>query len=151
MKPTIRPGDKVTADMSAYADTSPKRWDIVVFHPVDERYKDALWAMRVVGLPGERITFAPGGSILIDDKALQQPAEISSIEYSLPSHDPFSVVPDATRAPIPHSCGQLLRPWRQCSRGQRQPLLGSFAKKEYCWQSLAKMKSPNQAMERTAR
>jgi signal peptidase I len=92
MKPTIQPGDKVTADLSAYADRSPKHWDIVV-RPVDERYKDALWAMRVVGLPGERVTFAPGGSILIDDKALQQPAEIASVDYSLPSSAPFSLGP----------------------------------------------------------
>jgi signal peptidase I len=93
MKPTIQPGDTVTADMSAYAYRSPNRWDVVVFRPVDERYKDALWAMRVVGLPGERVTFAPGGNILIDDKAPQQPAQIASIEYSLPSHDPFSIGP----------------------------------------------------------
>jgi signal peptidase I len=56
--------------------------------------------MRVVGLPGERVTFNPGGNILIDDKALQQPAQIASIEYSLPSHDPFSVGPVPLAHPL---------------------------------------------------
>jgi signal peptidase I len=100
MKPTIQRGDKVTADMWAYFGRSPKRWDIVMFHPVDERYKDAIWAMRVVGLPNERVTFAPDGGILIDDKMLQQPTAIASVRYSLPSDGPFSVGPTPLAHPF---------------------------------------------------
>ncbi len=73
MKPTIQPGERVTIDMSAYRFHAPRRWDVVAFHPADERYKRDLWLMRVVGLPSERITYAADGNILIDDKAPEQP------------------------------------------------------------------------------
>jgi Signal peptidase, peptidase S26 len=41
-----------------------RRWDVVVFHPVSEQYRDALWAMRVVGLPGERVSFTDGHVVI---------------------------------------------------------------------------------------
>ena len=103
MKPTIQPGDHITVDMFAYRFQSPSRWDVVAFHPVDDRNKDDLWVMRIVGLPGERITYAPRiaglsdgrityvprGNILIDDKAPEQPAQIRGVEYTLGYQTPF--------------------------------------------------------------
>jgi signal peptidase I len=103
MKPTIQPGDRITVDMSAYRIRPPRRWDVVAFHPVDDRYKDNLWVMRIVGLPGERIayapriaalsdgriTYVPRGNILIDDKAPEQPAQIRGVEYTLGYQTPF--------------------------------------------------------------
>jgi len=100
MKPTIQPDDHITVDMSAYRFHSPSRWDVVAFHPIDERYKDDMWIMRIVGLPSERITYARGGNILIDDKAPEQPAQIRSIEYTLGYQSPFDIHPVPLAHPL---------------------------------------------------
>jgi signal peptidase I len=118
MKPTIQPGDHITVDMLAYRFHSPSRCDVVAFHPVDNRNKGDLWVMRIVGLPGERITYAPRiaglsdgrinyvprGNILIDDKAPEQPAQIGDIEYTLGDQTSFvnshpGVLADPLRLP----------------------------------------------------
>lgn len=100
MKPSIQPEEHITVDMSAYRFRSPRRWDVVVFHPKDERYKDDLWVMRVVGLPGERITHARGGNILVDDKAPEQPPQIRQIEYKLSYQSPFDIQPVPLAHPL---------------------------------------------------
>jgi signal peptidase I len=100
MKPTIQPDDHITVDMSAYRFHLPRRWDVVAFHPIDERYKDDLWVMRIVGLPGERISYTGGGNILIDDKAPEQPAQIRSIEYMLGNQSPFDIHPVPLAHPL---------------------------------------------------
>jgi signal peptidase I len=89
MKPTIQPGDKIISNMWAYSLHPPRRWDVVVFHPPIEQDKDDLWVMRVVGLPGERVTFSSDGGILINDAAPKQPAQIATIEFTLTKADPL--------------------------------------------------------------
>jgi signal peptidase I len=81
MKPTIRSGDKITVDFSAYRFGSPRRWDIVAFHPIDEHHKDDVWFMRIVGLPGEKISFSDGGQITINNMPARAPSAISSVQF----------------------------------------------------------------------
>jgi signal peptidase I len=100
MKPTIQPGERITVDMFAYRIRSPRRWDVVAFHPTDQRYKDDVWFMRVVGLPGERVSYASGGNILIDDKAPGKPSGIRSIEYTLGYQSPFDIHPVPLAHPL---------------------------------------------------
>jgi signal peptidase I len=76
MTPTIKAGDRVTVDLSAYDTSIPRRGDIVVFRrppaencggaPVPDLVK------RVIGLPGNTIS-ARGGKVYIDGKELPEP------------------------------------------------------------------------------
>ena len=81
MEPTIHLNEKVTYDPSAYASRAPQRWDVVVLHPLNATDKNMTWAVRVVGLPGEKISFSPGGDILVGGAALQRPAQVASIKF----------------------------------------------------------------------
>jgi signal peptidase I len=56
--------------------------------------------MRVVGLPGERVNYASGGNILIDDKAPEKPLGILQIEYKFPYQSPFDIHPVPLAHPL---------------------------------------------------
>ena len=65
----------------AYKKASPQRWDIIVFHPPAAATREAtVWPLRVVGLPGERISIESDG-IHIDGKLVRQPDSIRDIRY----------------------------------------------------------------------
>lgn len=94
MSPTIRKGEIVYLDTSAYASATPKRWDVIVFtHPENQ----TLWCARVVGLPGEIISIDSNG-ISIGGSRQSQPDAIKAIQYvpSVPGisaviHYPYTV------------------------------------------------------------
>src|SRR6266851_9441151 len=81
MNPTIRPGDKIVANMLAYSFHGPRRWDIVLFHPKESQNKDDLLTMRVVGLAGEKISFSDEGRIVINDQRVRVPSAITSVQF----------------------------------------------------------------------
>lgn len=54
----LRQGDRVMVDRTRYVWGPPRRWDVVVLHPVDRPEK--LSVKRVVGLPGEQVEFRHG-------------------------------------------------------------------------------------------
>ena len=87
--------------MSAYSHRAPQRWDIALFDPPPSTGQCQIWVMRVIGLPGERVSFNPDGGLLINDQSLNPPSEISSIRWQLPDADapsishPFTVPPDS--------------------------------------------------------
>jgi len=87
MEPTIMADEVVSVDMNAYRDSTPQRWDIVVFKPPIHASSAAaseeemgIWMFRIVGLPGESISFDNSG-IQIDGKHIEQPHGMN-IEYS---------------------------------------------------------------------
>lgn len=62
MEPTIPKGSIVRADMRAYDTDTPKRFDLVVFHPPQEAsnatgndQSDVIYCKRVLGLSEEKI------------------------------------------------------------------------------------------------
>ena len=58
MTPSLRPGDQVLVDLSAYGEVEPARGDLVVFsNPRADGRHDIK---RVIGLPGERVVMAEG-------------------------------------------------------------------------------------------
>ncbi len=68
---------------------TPQRWDLIVFqYPEDP---SALYVMRLVGLPGEKIHIQDG-YVWADGKRLTPPASIQGIEYL--SDLPVSYGPD---------------------------------------------------------
>lgn len=58
MEPTIRLGEVVELDSSAYVDRLPNRGDLVAFH--SPQHGERVWILRVVGLPGETLDTADG-------------------------------------------------------------------------------------------
>ena len=70
MTRTLRPGDQVLVNLTAYGEVEPARGDIVVFSAprTDGRHD----IKRVVGLPGERVVMAEG-VLYIDDSQIAEP------------------------------------------------------------------------------
>ena len=101
MEPTIKHGDLVDADMSAYASAAPQRWDVVVFEsPTGE----GDWVSRVVGLPGETIDIADGAVTINGvaqtppDTAIRyakEPLAKAALPYVIPS-DAYFLLGDNT-------------------------------------------------------
>lgn len=90
MLPTIRPGEVLEVETNAYYLSKPKRWDVVAFDG-PSTHKD-IWFFRVVGLPGETVSFNDDG-VLINGKKLDMPPALSAIKYQLtsperPAHAP---------------------------------------------------------------
>src|SRR3954468_21648813 len=78
MAPTIAAGEKIVVDYSAYAFAKPQRWDVVAFeYPKDT---NQVWVMRVIGLPGETVSFATGG-VTINNASLVMPGYLSNVTY----------------------------------------------------------------------
>lgn len=59
MEPTLYAGEEIYLDRIIYQFTSPKRGDVIVFHPNGNR-NIHLYVKRVVGLPGETIQIKQG-------------------------------------------------------------------------------------------
>jgi signal peptidase I len=99
MKPTIQSGDKVSVTWSTWFSRRPKRWDIVVFHPPIAAHKSELWVMRVVGLPGERVSFSPDGNVLIDGKPLASLRGAPNLRYAAPDANNSTSTPPQINYP----------------------------------------------------
>jgi signal peptidase I len=78
MAPTIKPGEMIQIDYTAYMLATPKRWDVVAFEPLAST--NALYCMRVVGLPSESVGFASGG-ISVNGQPLALPLYLSNVHY----------------------------------------------------------------------
>lgn len=78
MAPSIKPGEKVAVDYTAYVVMPPKRWDVVSFEP--PLFTNQLWLMRVVALPGETVSFASDG-ITVNGGALVLPSHLTNVAY----------------------------------------------------------------------
>lgn len=98
MEPTIESGQTVRADMSAYETSDPQRWDVVVFR--SPQVEGKTWIFRVVGLPGETISFKESG-LLIDGQPAELPEYLRDIRYSALQSDsvtidhPYTVPPSS--------------------------------------------------------
>lgn len=66
MVPTLNPGDRFIA----HKRLTPRRWDLVVFHPPVDPKK--VFVQRVVGLPGEKVEIV-GGEVRINDVPITRP------------------------------------------------------------------------------
>jgi signal peptidase I len=81
MTPTIKPGEKVVIDFTAYAASTPARWDVVAFeHPKFTNELHIMHIMRVVALPGETVSFGRGG-ITVNGLPLSPPRYLTNVNY----------------------------------------------------------------------
>jgi signal peptidase I len=78
MAPSIQPGEKVTINYTAYAVSTPKRWDVVAFEPPGRT--NGIWVMRVIALSGESVAFSSGG-ITVSGEVLSPPGHITNVAY----------------------------------------------------------------------
>lgn len=78
MEPSIKHGEKFDADYTAYVNSEPERWDVVVFESILQ--PDKLWVNRIVGLPGETIDIVDG-KVVIGGVEQPYPAKMSGITY----------------------------------------------------------------------
>lgn len=70
MEPTVRVGDRIFLDATAYRDTPPQRMDIII-HRVEE--SEAILIKRVVGVPGDSIEIK-NGKLEVNDQVIPFPA-----------------------------------------------------------------------------
>ncbi|WP_318264370.1 signal peptidase I [Amedibacterium intestinale] len=69
MYPTLEDGEHVIVNVAASYLTDIERFDVVVVHSPDN--KD-LWVKRVIGLPGETISYQDG-ILYVDNKEIEEP------------------------------------------------------------------------------
>ena len=70
MKDTLLVGDHFLVNKFVYRQTSPRRFDIVVFHYPWEEGRDFI--KRVIGLPGDRVQVHER-QVVVNDQPLQEP------------------------------------------------------------------------------
>ena len=88
MENTIPSGARVIGSRLSYNDSTPERYDIVVFHYPDD--ESQLFVKRVIGLPGETVTIIDGKVYIndetepLDDSFIAEPMEGSFGPYVVP-------------------------------------------------------------------
>jgi signal peptidase I len=86
MESTIMTGDRVVANRLAYLNSSPKRFQVVVFRYPDDETR--LFVKRVIGLPGETVEIK-AGQVYIDGLALAEGDYL--VEQPTGNFGPFTV------------------------------------------------------------
>src|SRR5688572_24119648 len=78
MAPTIKQGETVEVNYTAYTVAVPKRWDVVAFEP--PMFTNQVWLMRIIGLPGESVVIT-NNKLVVNGTAAAIPAQISNVTY----------------------------------------------------------------------
>lgn len=88
MEPTVMAEETIHARMGAYRSKSPQRWDVVVFTPPRHSASAASttddlgrWIFRIVGLPGDIISFDETGLLINGSIPTDRPSWIQNIPY----------------------------------------------------------------------
>lgn len=79
MEPTLKVGDRLVVNMSAYAHSTPARWDIVLFK-FPEGESGTLAVMRIIGLPGETVS-TRGDEIILENNPVRSPPGLPTVTY----------------------------------------------------------------------
>ena len=103
MEPTIKRGEVVSVDLSAYTNVSPDRWDVIVFKsPIPDT---GNWLGRIVGLPGETIEIRDGG-VIIDGREAKLPSHVRISPYEIPKKEVASAAPGPISFPYTIPAGR---------------------------------------------
>lgn len=87
MLPTLHDRDKMIVNKFTYRLNEPERFDIVVFHAIDQ--KDFI--KRVIGLPGEHVKMEDG-ILYIDGQEVSEPFfDSSEVQFDYPYTRDFSL------------------------------------------------------------
>ncbi len=92
MQPTIYVGDITISFRGAYLFEEPKKGDIIVFRS----YTDEMFVKRIIGLPGDEITFSEGNvlinGIVMEEEYLSEGTRTTSFgrsSYTVPEGQYF--------------------------------------------------------------
>jgi len=87
MAPAIAPGDHLFVEKISFLRRSPVRGDILVFNSenIEGLMPNALFVMRLVGGPGEKIRFADG-KVFINDTPTELTNSTGKIVYGNPAN-----------------------------------------------------------------
>lgn len=104
MEPTIKANEVVRVNMDAYRSSSPQRWDVIAFTPPVHSVPAGsisgdlgIWIFRIVGTPGDIISFDDTGVLINGSSPIGRPASIADIPYKRTT---ASGVPARPRSPI---------------------------------------------------
>ena len=86
MVPTVQVNDVMICNRLAYNKKSPQRGDIIVFH---SKELDKTLCKRIIGIPGDNITFH-NGYVYVNDEKLDESVYISD-DVETNSADTFTV------------------------------------------------------------
>jgi signal peptidase I len=78
MMPTIKLGERLRVDYSAYALGAPKRWDVVAFEA--PMFTNQVWVMRIVALPGDSVLIT-NNTLSINGVPPEIPKHITNVTY----------------------------------------------------------------------
>ena len=88
MEPTIKADELIKMDTGAYATSSPRRWDVVVFTPplhaapaASNADELGIWAFRIVGLPGDVVSFDETRLLINGTVPIDRPSSIGGVQY----------------------------------------------------------------------
>lgn len=111
MEPFINGRTYLAVDMNAYRTANPKRWEAVVFRlqqPSQAGRAPTACILRVIGLPGETVSFS-AGKVFIDGKPLESPrylpSHLQNVSYESHLSDVEVITTPYT---VPDGCYYLL-------------------------------------------
>jgi len=88
MEPTIKADETIRVQMDAYRSSSPQRWDVVIFRPPLHSVSAGIntddlgiWTFRIVGVPGDIISFDDAGLLINGNPPTGRSALIQDIQY----------------------------------------------------------------------
>lgn len=126
MAPTIT-REYLVVDINAYRNSKPQRWHAVVMNP-RERPDGSTVAevLRVVGLPGETVTFSDGRAI-INGQAIEPPQRLQNIKF-------HGNLPDAESAEHPYTIpdGHYYLLGDNPDEAKDSRILGAYPKADIC-------------------
>ena len=126
MAPTIT-REYLVVDVNAYRNSKPQRWHAVVMNP-RERPDGSTVAevLRVVGLPGETVTFSDGRAI-INGQAIEPPQRLQNIKF-------HGNLPDAESAEHPYTIpdGHYYLLGDNPDEAKDSRILGAYPKADIC-------------------
>jgi signal peptidase I len=110
MEPTVKDGEKITVDASAFEQADPQRGEIILYE-----YDGNKRISRVIGLPGETIGFIDG-AVYVDGNKLDEPyltpgirTESPTKEYQVPDDSYFVLADNRGKASDSLSIGFISR------------------------------------------
>lgn len=122
MSPTIT-REYLVVDVNAYRNSMPERWHAVVMNPrARPDGSTVAEVLRVVGLPGETVTFADG-NVMINGQALTPPQRLQKIKF-------HGNLPDVESAEHPYTIpdGQYYLLGDNPDEAKDSRILGAFPK-----------------------
>lgn len=103
MEPTIKADETIHVQMNTYRSSTPQRWDVVAFAPPvhsvsagSDTANLGIWTFRVVGLPGDTISFDDAGLLINGNSPRDRPSLIQNIPYK---ENTASGAPSSPRSP----------------------------------------------------